>query len=229
MLLKGVVEPEVCAQWLSLIERRYADADRLRDDPDFSLHSSSQRLRGVAQIDLDVLLRALVRGELRRRLGAHLACDLDQCWVRRQYAPRNAPPPHAAHSWHQDGALNFDFAAHAGAALPADALLEMLTCWIALTACGVDAPGLEWVDAPIARLLAPSDLTEERVRASFAPATFQRPAMRAGDALLLRGDTLHRTHVTPAMTHDRTSIELRFFAAQPERLRGDRFISAITE
>jgi len=33
-------------------------------------------------------------------------------------------------------------------AVPASALLEMLTCWIALTSCGELAPGLEWVDAP---------------------------------------------------------------------------------
>ena len=53
------------------------------------------------------------------------------------------------------------------------------------------------------------------------------PVDESGDALLFRGDVLHRTHVTPRMTRDRTSIELRFFAADriPERLRGDQFVT----
>jgi hypothetical protein len=44
--------------------------------------------------------------------------------------------------------------------------------------------------------------------------------------LIFRGDILHRTHVVPEMTKDRTSIELRFFSAVsiPERLQTDRFI-----
>jgi len=67
---------------------------------------------------------------------------------------------------------------------------------------------------------------EERVRARFAPEEFYRPAMEAGDAVLMRGDILHRTLVSPEMTQDRTSIELRFFAEdnRPMRLKGDCFM-----
>jgi len=227
VLQRGVVSAEICTHWLAVIERRYAALDTLHSDADFSVHSSSLRLRAVSEIALDDVLHEVMHGELLRRLGEHLVCDADQCWIRRQYAPRNTPPHHAAHSWHQDGALNFDFAAHAGAALPDDALLDMITCWIPLTPCGDDAPGLEWVSTPVDCMLAPAELTEAAVRAAFPPEAFERPVMAAGDALLLPGTTLHRTHVTPAMTQDRTSIELRFFAAQPERLRGDRFVSAL--
>jgi hypothetical protein len=231
VLLAGAVAADVCAHWLALIEQRYAAVERLHDEPDFSVHSSSLRLRAVPEIALEDVLRAVVRGKLARHLGDFLVCDADQCWIRRQYAPRHAPPQHAPHSWHQDGALNFDFSAHAGASLPADALLQMFTCWITLTPCGDDAPGLEWVAQPTIHMLGPPELTDERVRRSFAAQAIQRPTMKPGDALLLRGDTLHRTHVTPAMTRDRTSIELRFFPTQPlpERLRGDRLVLALTE
>jgi hypothetical protein len=76
-------------------------------------------------------------------------------------------------------------------------------------------------------LLAPAELADESVKARFGPLDFWRPEMDPGDALLFRGDLLHRTHVTPGMNQDRTSIELRFFSASrlPARLRSDRFRS----
>jgi hypothetical protein len=105
----------------------------------------------------------------------------------------------------------------------------MLTCWIALTPCGDDAPGLEIVVPPIGHALAPQELTAERVEARFAGHVFERPVLEAGDALLLSGDALHRTHATPAMRLDRTSIELRLFDPQalPARLAGDHFMGCL--
>jgi hypothetical protein len=163
---------------------------------------------------------------IRDELGNRLACDLDQAWVRRQYAPSRYPPFHAPHGWHQDGALGFDYLSHRDGKFPPDALLSMVTCWIALGPCGADAPGLELVTRRLESLLAPAELTDQCLRARFRPEEFWRPVLEAGDALLFRGDLLHRTHVTPAMTEDRTSIELRFFPADniPARLSGDRFI-----
>ena len=156
-----------------------------------------------------------------------IACTLTQSWVRRQYAPHRYPPLHAPHGWHQDGALGFDFLSHPGERFPSDALLSMVTCWIALGPCGMDAPGLEIVTPRLGTLLAPGELMDERVRARFAPEEFYRPAMEAGDAVLMRGDILHRTLVRPQMTKDRTSIELRFFEAEnlPVRLKGNRFLT----
>jgi hypothetical protein len=76
-------------------------------------------------------------------------------------------------------------------------------------------------------LLYPSDLTETSIRSRFPASHFYRPTLEPGDALLFPGDILHRTHVTPSMTQDRTSIELRFFPASkvPRRLEASRFLS----
>jgi ectoine hydroxylase-related dioxygenase (phytanoyl-CoA dioxygenase family) len=102
----------------------------------------------------------------------------------------------------------------------------MVTCWIALDPCGVVAPGLELVTCRISELIAPVDLAPDRVDARYHPGEFWRPRLLPGDALVFHGDILHRTHVTPSMAQDRTSIELRFLPAKdlPARLAGDHFL-----
>lgn len=188
--------------------------------------SSFTALAALALNELTAVLQGLsgeVQQWLLQALCAQPACNLDQAWVRRQYAPKHYPRLHAAHGWHQDGALGFEFAAQEPAA---NSILPMVTCWIALTACGVNAPGLEFVRERMDNLLKPSELNDPVVRDCFTKEVFWRPALQPGDALLFQGDILHRTYVTPEMTADRTSIELRFFPANqlPERLRTDRFL-----
>jgi hypothetical protein len=232
------------ADWTSRIEVRYQELETVRKqhgsaglarilEPGqrFVPTASSLSLGAVlSDENLRAIFAAILAGPagawITDQLGNRTACDLDQAWVRRQYAPRNYPPLHAPHGWHQDGALGFDFLSHPAGKFPAGALLPMVTCWMALGPCGVDAPGLEIVTRRLKGLLAPAGLLDERVRARFAPGEFWRPVLAPGDALLFRGDLLHRTHVTPAMTQDRTSIELRFFPADrcPARLKDDRFI-----
>ena len=229
LLLHGVVPAGLCAHWLALIDRRYAMPGRgAINASDYSVHSSSLRLRAVPEIALAAAWRAIGHGELRRALesalGARLACDADECWIRRQYAIGNYPPLHAPHGWHQDGALRFDFLGRGVDLSAPDALLDMATCWIALSACGgTEAPGLELIARRLPGLLEPAELTHAHLSASFAAADFCRPQMAPGDALLLRGDVLHRSHLTPAMRCDRTSLELRVFPANllPARLAGD--------
>lgn len=163
-------------------------------------------LRLDAVLDLDEVLRAL-QPRLRPVLGEGAELLAGQCWVRR------ARPPH---SWHQDGALHAGFAG-------GDTLLPIVTCWLALTDCGIDAPSLEWVEPPEARLLMPADLTDAVVRARHEPAAFRQGVFRAGDALAFGGGLLHRSHVTPAMHRPRTSLELRFVdrAFRSPRLAGE--------
>ena len=192
--------------------------------------SSSFRLGGIAALsvaDVWAALSSQVRERCVDALGPRLAIDADQCWVRRQYAAASAPPRHGPHSWHQDGALGFEFAPSGDANVPADALLPLVTCWIPLTACGVDAPGLELVNDRVDRMLPPTQLTDGAVEQRWPTGRRTRPVLEAGDALLFSGDVLHRTHVTPAMTRTRTSIELRCFRADaiPDRISRDTFVA----
>lgn len=218
-----------------------ATAPLLRSSkPKASPHRSPAVLRylpQVASFDLESILRPvecqdlLIRlaesaaGDvLRQEIPSPCVCDLDQAWVRRQYPPHRRPAGRVPHSWHQDGALRYPFDP-AGIAPPSpDGLLPMVTCWIALTPCGQQSPGLEFVRRRFSTLLPPIALMDEAVHSAFPAEQLWRPSMAPGDALLFSGGTLHRTHVTPGMTEDRTSLELRFFPARPfpERLAGDR-------
>ena len=177
------------------------------------------RERGDAGEVLAALRASALSAAIVGRLGRGALCNLDQCWLRHQHPPASRPPARHPHSWHQDGALGHDFS------LPADAdggLLEMLTCWIALDRCGLDAPGLAWIDRDTPTLLTPAELTDAALGACAA--ALVAPELDSGDALLFDGTLLHRTHVTAAMTRERKSFELRLFGAAPARLAGQRFV-----
>lgn len=211
------------------MEAAYRHAD-IAPASDFVPESSSFRLGAVPGLSVIDVWSAL-SGHVRRRcveaLGPSVAIDADQCWVRRQYASTTAPRRHRPHSWHQDGALAYEFPASGDAGVPDDALLRMVTCWIALTPCGIDAPGLELVTDRVDVLLSPVQLADAAVTRQWPPARRSRPVMEAGDALVFGGDVLHRTRVAEAMTQTRTSIELRCFPADavPARLAGDEFVT----
>ncbi len=100
----------------------------------------------------------------------------------------------------------------------------LLNVWIPLGECGVDAPGLEVVVTDKRGLLAvagPPDhhvpverarIDERLVVEAFGPGALWRPSLRPGDALVFAGTTVHRSHVTPAMTKPRLSVEMRLVA-----------------
>ncbi|MEP7301355.1 MAG: hypothetical protein ABI699_07485 [Caldimonas sp.] len=225
----GAVAGATVQAWLAAIDAHPAWRRDGAPGRDFDPFSSSLRLAALASLDIGAIAAALLDTDVgafcRARLGDALACDLDRCWVRRQYAPARYPPGHAPHRWHQDGALGFDFLA-APPEQRATALLPMVTCWVALTPCGADAPGLEWVDRELPALLPLAALADGAIRARHGEREFRRPTLGPGDALVFGGGVLHHTHVRPDMTLDRTSVELRLFAAGPvpHRLRGDRFL-----
>jgi ectoine hydroxylase-related dioxygenase (phytanoyl-CoA dioxygenase family) len=209
-LLRSALPAKLCEHWLTSCVRGDGSSRPL---PALDGLAAADVLQAVAASALHPLIEGT--------LGPAPRCNIDQSWL------RHGRPPHR---WHQDGALRFDFIAHAGRPWPADALLEMLTCWIALTPCGEHAPGLEWVDAPQPALLRPEALDDDSVAARHHPALFRRPILAPGDALLFGGDLLHRTHLTACMTQPRSSLELRFFraAALPPRLAGDHFLPLVT-
>jgi hypothetical protein len=246
-LIRFVLAGSQLADWTLRIDARYealesarrqggvaAVSQLLPPGERFVPTASSLTIGAVSSdVDLNALLAAISAGPagewIKAEFGSPVACDRDESWVRRQYAPAKYPPLHAPHDWHQDGALRFDYLSHLDGVFPPDALLSMVTCWIPLGPCGDVAPGLELVTRRPQGLLAPAHLLNERVQSHFAAEEFLRPVLASGDALLFHGDILHRTHVKPAMTKDRTSIELRFFLrdCRPARLKDDRFIALV--
>jgi ectoine hydroxylase-related dioxygenase (phytanoyl-CoA dioxygenase family) len=207
LICRGALPAPTCARWLARLGTEGPSRPLKALDDDAVL--------GSAEV-LEAVAASVLRAAVEARLGPAPRCNLSQSWL------RHGRP---AHHWHQDGALHFDFLAHAGRSPPAGALLDMLTCWIALTPCGEHAPGLEWPASATPRLLPPAELTDAAVQAAHAPAGFVRPRLQPGDAVLFDGTLLHRTHLTPQMRLPRASLELRFFRAGrlPGRVAGDAF------
>jgi len=192
----GAVDAGCARAWLAAIDAHPAWRRAGTAGAEFNPHSSSLRAAALESLDLGAIAAALLAGEV----GSF-----------------------SRSSWHQDGALGFDFL---GAAASDGDLLSMTTCWIALTPCGDDAPGLELVDREATTLLPLAVLADAAVRARHPQCDFLRPVMNPGDALVFGGGVLHHTHVAATMSRERTSLELRFFPAGslPPRLRGDRFL-----
>lgn len=222
-VLAGLLPPHACERWLAAIDA--LDAVLPPDHAERQPTSGSIRLRALGRAAFAALLQRCAGSgpggaALRALLGvagdAPLQCLAAHCWVRRQYPPGLRPAGQHPHQWHQDGALGCRFDGRT-----AEALLPLATLWLPLLACGEDAPSLEWVPAvPALPLLQPAELAPAAVAQRFAQRHQARLA--AGDALLFDGALLHRTHVTPAMSGRRVSIELRFVAgALPARLGGE--------
>lgn len=233
VLVRGAIDAATAKAWLDAADAHPAWRRREADDV-FNPQSSSLRARAVPALAPAAMAKRLLQGELaafcHARLGDALACNVDQGWVRRQFAPTRYPPGHAAHTWHQDGALGHDFLRLAGTA-QSEGLLAMVTCWIALTPCGDGAPGLEWVDDDISELLEPEALTDDAVRARHPHSAWCHAAMQPGDCLAFAGNVLHHTQVAATMRRDRTSVELRLFDARrlPARLHRDLFVAVSLE
>lgn len=110
--------------------------------------------------------------------------------------------------------------------------LFSINFWTPLVACGRKAPGLEVVLNPVqetkeylkynpeGHALLPDDFAnthkfdrsrrqEENIKSHFQPEKFFSPALQVGDVLAFSNFTLHRTHLAPAMTKNRLSLEVR--------------------
>ncbi len=108
-------------------------------------------------------------------------------------------------NWHQDGAFLGQG-------------IRTVNCWLTLSHCGDDAPGLDVVPRRMDRILPTGtdgamfdwSVGEQLVEQFDAPII--RPVFEPGDALFFDERFLHRTAVSETMTRDRYAIESWFFA-----------------
>jgi Phytanoyl-CoA dioxygenase (PhyH) len=133
-------------------------------------------------------------------LGERPVLSANKCTLRRVPLTANT-------DWHQDGAF-------------LGRGIRVLNIWIALTDCGVDAPGLDLLPQRLDHIVetgtggaffdwAVGPAVVERLAAE-APVV--RPRFGAGDAMLFDEMYLHRTAIEPTMTRPRYAIESWFFA-----------------
>ena len=144
----------------------------------------------------DVGLRRVVNDYL----GERPVLSANKCTMRRA-------PLTASTAWHQDGAF-------LGSGIRA------LNIWVALSDCGVDAPGLDLLPRRLDHVVETG--TEDAVFDwAVGPAVVERlavaapvacPQFQMGDAMLFDDLCLHRTAINPTMTRPRYAIESWFFA-----------------
>jgi hypothetical protein len=157
---------------------------------------SPRLLHQLFEAYTEVGLREVVRDYL----GERPVLSANKCTLRRV-------PIMANTDWHQDGAFLGDG-------------IRALNIWIALSDCGVDAPGMDLVPKRFDAVVetgtggaifdwAVGPETVARVALEAPPV---RPHFKAGDALLFDDLFLHRTAIDPSMTTPRYAIESWFFA-----------------
>jgi hypothetical protein len=217
-LLKGVFASDSLLR-LKVAARRCFDAvstdASLPERYQFSRSSHSLLLTALLDFGCDSaeLLTPLASPLLARLfeegIGSRWTCGMDQSWVRKKFAPHQAPKSgYHLQDWHQDGALGVRFPREPGPSIP---MTDLLTCWIPLQECGIDSPGLELICHRQPALLHFTELHDSAVRRRFPPQEFWAPKLEFGDGLVFLNDVLHRTCVRPEMRHDRLSVEYRIF------------------
>lgn len=122
-------------------------------------------------------------------------------------------PLTAKAGWHQDGAFLGE-------------AVRTLNLWLALGACGTDAPGLDLVPRRLEHVVPTGtegaifdwSVSPDEVARAAGDVGVVRPEFEPGDALLFDHLLLHSTAVTEAMTRERHAIETWFFSpsAYPE-------------
>jgi hypothetical protein len=115
--------------------------------------------------------------------------------------------PSTGTDWHQDGAFLGDD-------------IRAVNVWLALSECGVDAPGLDLIPRRLSTIVetgtggakfrwSVGSSTVEMVAGTMPVAS---PVFMPGDAVMFDQFLLHRTGVRPGMTEHRWAIESWFFA-----------------
>ncbi|MCC5951656.1 MAG: phytanoyl-CoA dioxygenase family protein [Acidimicrobiia bacterium] len=134
-------------------------------------------------------------------LGERPALSVKKCTLRR------VPVALGGADWHQDGSFLGEG-------------IRTVNVWLALSDCGVDAPGLDVVPKRFDEVLPTGtdganfdwSVGPGMVEQVSADAPVVRPSFAAGDAVLFDELFLHRTGISPDMSRDRYAIESWFFA-----------------
>ena len=156
--------------------------------------------RAMARV-VEVLEEAGVRPVVSGHLGTRPVIALKK-WTLRKVLPNDADA-----DWHQDGAF-------------LGTGNRVVNLWLALSDCGVHAPGLDVVPRRLGAVL-PTGTHDANFDWSVGPALVaevaadapvQRLEFRAGDAMFFDELFLHRTAFAPEMTEHRFAIETWFFA-----------------
>jgi hypothetical protein len=156
---------------------------------------------------IDVLDRAGLRPVLTDYLGERPALSAKKTTLRRV-------PPDSGSDWHQDGAF-----------LGSD--VRTVNVWLALSECGVNAPGLDVVprridlqDTGTEGAIFDWSVGRPVVDRAAGDTGVVRPVFHPGDALLFDERNLHATACAPEMTASRHAVEAWFFA--PSRYPSDQ-------
>jgi hypothetical protein len=230
LLVRGLIDEQGVSRLVHVLERAFEDAAAVmmhgqEPKPDsyfapYPLEPGSvmeggrvfvMRDGGVCTADSPPALNAVIE-ELRRAgvvdaiesyLGETAYLSVGKSTLRRV-------PPTTFAGWHQDGAF-------------LGPQIRTVNCWIALSDCGEDAPGLDLYPRRLNSVLAETGardasfdwsagdmVVEELAQRTGAPIV--SPRFKAGDAMFFDQLCLHRTGVRPGMTKDRLAIESWLFA-----------------
>jgi hypothetical protein len=192
--------PETTAPWF----------ERFKPDPPWSMGASRRFLvnqGGVLAADCpiavshicDLLGDAEVPAVLTDYLGERPALSAKKTTLRRVAVDTGS-------AWHQDGAFLGEG-------------IRSVNVWLALSDCGVDAPGLDvvptrldLVDAGTEGAVFEWSVARTVVDRAANEVGVCRPEFAAGDALLFDDRLLHSTATDPSMANERYALEAWFFA-----------------
>lgn len=149
---------------------------------------------------IDVFDRHRVIDILEQHLGERPVLSVEKATLR-------VVPATTGTDWHQDGAF-----------LGQD--IRAVNVWLALSPCGVDAPGLDLIPRRIPYVVQTGthgakfswSVGQGQVAIEANGTPIASPVFEAGDAVLFDQLCLHRTGVRPGMTNARWAIESWFFA-----------------
>lgn len=227
LLVRGAVEPDQTKRLAASIDQSFAarklatsggGAGRtaswhpLRVDPELEPGLARKWIRvggGMLLCDaprvafelLELYTRLGLQSMVAEYLGGRPVVSANKCTLRRVGLD-------ATGGWHQDGAFLGDD-------------LRAVNLWLALTPCGIDAPGLDLVPQRFEHTLETGTggsyfdwaVGDSVVEEAAGPAGVVRPQFAAGDLLVFDELFLHKTAVDPSMTVERYAIEMWCFKA----------------